>query len=125
MPKQDTYDQQIEALLADDYEGFCELVGADDEYRDKCGIASHRTAWSRTGTFEQSLFSALPGCDKCASEVEFTRPETPTEDRFLRLFDVANNVSLPDLYASIHNRFTRAQLNEFARRQRLARGIEA
>ena len=116
----DTYDAQIEALLADDFETFSALVGRD---ADRAPIKSHRGAWVETGAYDASLFSILPDIEQCASQVEFEGPYNERAAKYLELFDIGNNTRLPDISAS--GRFTREQLNEFARRQRLAREMAA
>lgn len=114
----DNYDEQIEALLADDYAEFERLAGLplSNSYE----INSDYDAWGYSGPYSDSLFAYLPynmtsGCDVCATQADLPHLEQDIGDRYF-------GPRRPRLPAPEDDmgKFTREQLNEIARRQRLA-----
>lgn len=139
-----SYDRQIELLDAGDFGAWAEEIGllSYSHY-------NHYDAWVDTGTFERSLFGNLPipgagaGYTSCASTIEqFAHhvPDTPAyvsappaavTEMLERLLADAPIKALSDAIArlkrdAVHSddptaRFSRAELEEFKRRQLLAR----
>ena len=120
----DTYDEQIEALLVNDFANYCRITGQRAN--------NHYSAWMNCGT--DSLFSFLPGVGSgcCASMIEY--PEqvyTPTPEvrSFYNGILENANLKLPDMNAvnsavrEKNFRYTREELEEFARRQRVAKEL--
>lgn len=113
----DTYDAQIEVLLAHNWDEFGRLVNRRLSAKK---FRSHFSAWDATGTSLRSLFAYLPGCMSCPSTIEGRRV-TNIEMKAAVLKDA--KIMLSGRVVQNCN-FTRAELEEFARRQRVARGIE-
>lgn len=118
------YDAQIEALLEYDYDKFCELI---DKNRRSDIIDCHKAAWANTGKCEDSLFAYLPQCSYCASEIEHEE-DNELIDRKVKMKEVREEVlknkpmSLPDMHEQGSYAFSREELEEFKRRQLVARG---
>lgn len=110
------YNEQIDALVNHDYEKFCKLIKYNHSSRQ---ITSHRKAWNWTADYATSLFANLPGYYSCASEVEH---ESRYYDDDVICEVLANApISLPDLHTVSEYTFTLEELEEFKRRQLVAR----
>ncbi len=117
----DTFDAEIEALLVDDYVKYQQLTGAE--------VDNHFLAWR----FAKGLFAFLPapGLSCCASMIEYIENEDWHIPDTLFMYEKileGSTVSLPDMDKVAHNsipdfRYTHEQLEEFARRQRVAREL--
>lgn len=137
MEHNDTYDAQIEALLAGDYAGFYRLIGwseseiAEDlELMRGCTVdGMHGHIWASTAIPDGGLFARMPSSTCCASQVEepCLRRDIDMggwgEIRDRELAQVVLAGSLFDLQREPGKprRFSREELQEFARRQRVAR----
>lgn len=131
------YDQQIEAILSNNFNEYLQLAGYTSTYRGE--VDSHYEAWRSASSKELSLFGNLPNCKRCASQIEY-HPKPPyfasepvyqaTRKKVLKNAPVhlpnfdSNDMPLsepiPMSYAT-HYTFTRAELEEFKRRQLVAR----
>ncbi len=125
----DTYDEQIDAILAGDVERFIAALGDSwnsvekwerDDLRDQaCGTIYSR-AWDHTGEAKASLFTNLPGCNCCASQIQSREYRDTSEAK--RLYTLIRRDSKMVLRNPVRSSEpTREILNEFARRQRLCR----
>ncbi len=119
---EDTYDEQIQALLNDEYDLWMELASVDPEDEAYPPIDSHYEAWNQ-GAAKGSIFAELPGCGGlCASSIEYRsyqECDTTLVNKILR----DKKVWLPNLLGNEKGkdfRFTEEELKEFARRQRVA-----
>lgn len=128
----DTYDKQIEALLAEDYDGFISLLAPKFKTHNAI-VENHTQAWMVTGDLlGGSLFAFLEGSPHCASTIEHHSGPKDSPLLYAKLIE-GSKVSLPDMDGvdmdgvdmdGVHQdsfKFTREQLEEFARRQRVAR----
>ena len=125
----DTYDEQIEAILAGDVERFIKALGPDAEPDEVLEVrrkaATERNlyglAWGATPQTKTSLFAYLPGCHSCASEIE-NEWERRDNDLAQHYYDLVHANSDFELASpNFHSIPDRKALNEFARRQRLCR----
>lgn len=117
----DTYDEQIEAILAGDMERLATAIGVDKNDIDIPGNTIFFGAWAATADEYASLFANLPGCSCCASQIHTPseRPKGSKEAEFYNLIRLDNKKRLYN--PGTKSKPTREILNEFARRQRLCR----
>jgi len=145
----DTYDAQIDALLSHDYQAFWDLIYPEEEGGHHGQSKDHFEMWNSSGAVSHSLFAFLPQeyvCGLCASTIEhISLGSVAGRLAEIRSKLIAGGPSLPNMQTSefmdpsfevpsdavalsrSQNRrsfkFTREQLEEFARRQRLARSM--
>ena len=121
----DTYDEQIEAILAEDPERFLEALG-DEIYpgedrpilnwdKDEPDTLYSR-AWGATPDTKTSLFSNLSGLPVCASQIEKYANLPGLKNAWSK---IAENMPLHLSNPRDDEKPTREILEEFARRQRL------
>ena len=124
----DTYDEQIEAVLDGNLERFIAALGPDANEEEMEGIRiDHQSgttvfsaAWCTPGS-KSSLFARLPGCQRCASQVDTWSEEHLSREE-IGFRDLFHRTGPIRLTAPGHDGApTREILNEFARRQRLCR----
>jgi hypothetical protein len=111
------YKHQIDALLADDYKKFCELS-------ETTHVTTHYGAWNYGAGTIKSLFADLPDCNCCASQIEWGRPMSEDVHDLKKSVLRDSELHLPnfdmDAIKPKEYRFTKAELEEFARRQLVA-----
>lgn len=114
----DLYDKQIDALLRDDYDAFANLTG------DIYPASSHNEAWIKGNCSDISIFSFFPGVSVCASQIEhryFSDSDKELCEQMREKVLAEAAVSLPLALGEDDARYTREQLEEFKRRQLVAR----
>lgn len=122
----DNYDEQISAILDHDAERWHELVrqelALDGFLEEVYSSGLFYTAWVGSAGEPRSLFSNLPGCSFCASQVDnYKKPLLPSlRAEMHHFFHEEHN--LPHLENPVSNEPpTQEKLEQFAIRQRLAR----
>lgn len=116
----DNYDEQIEAILAGEWELSCKLVNiVEEELECTEEYSMFYDLWVNLARAPKSLFANLPGCFFCASQIDCSSNRIGIGGEFYALV----HESHPELLAnpSTNEQPTRAKLEEFARRQRLCR----
>ena len=130
-----SYNKQIECLLRKDWQGFVqelkdEKLSVEDYEFDRPVRTTIQDLWFATAMSQRSLFATLPGCPRCASSIESTFPYLPLGGSRLYANYVRNaimnssSIRLSYLAAADntpHEEWTRAALEEFKRRQLMAR----
>ena len=123
MKRTDNYNAQIEALMKNDFTKFAVLIGHPEEK-----FLNHYHCWNSTGTLRKSIFANLPGCNCCATQVDHGQFKHVGTKKFgkdrMVLPNMSNLVRWTGFTFNNENenfRFSRAQLREIARRQRMVR----
>lgn len=116
------YEPQIEALMARDFDKFYRLVGAPEKPQYRNFRQAINCAWMTTGSYPNSLFASLPNSESCASTIE--SPHSSKSHHYAPLFGL-DNPHTPHLAGFLRYVLSpeslRPVLEEFARRQTLAR----
>ncbi len=109
----DTYTKQIELLRAGAFDEWCELTGVFGS------VENHHDAWTESALYDKSLFSNLPDYACCATMAD----HGSWRSIGTILFGKARRrlPQLLNLEDGSDFKFTKADLQEIARRQRLVR----
>lgn len=127
--EKDCYDLQIDAIMAGDWRAFSDLVGGDIFAEAVSSKINLVFAWALSANIPNSLFANLPNCNHCASQVEQHLDARLLSDDYYRdlfggdvkLTQWAEFGGSPTSSRDITREELRPALEEFARRQRLAR----